>query len=267
MEYRVEQLAALAGVTVDTLRFYQGRGLLPAPRREGRVALYGEAHLARLRRIRELLAERFTLSQIGRLLEAEAAAAVRVPAEAQAPGRSLASREPLLAALLEESVGERTFSRAELAAASGVPDAVIVAAQAAGLFEPIRAGGQERFSAADLEMARAGLALLGAGFPIDELLELAVRHARGIASSAEAAIELFDATVIENAGDDGAAADAIAEAFRELLPQVTRLVALHFQRTLVNRALERLRAKGDSDALEKALAATESVRLEVSWQR
>ena len=40
MEYRVEELAASAGVRVDTVRFYQGRGLLPAPRREGRVAFY-----------------------------------------------------------------------------------------------------------------------------------------------------------------------------------------------------------------------------------
>ncbi|MBW2495552.1 MAG: MerR family DNA-binding transcriptional regulator [Deltaproteobacteria bacterium] len=33
MEYRVEQLAAAAQLPVDTLRFYQARGLLPAPRR------------------------------------------------------------------------------------------------------------------------------------------------------------------------------------------------------------------------------------------
>jgi hypothetical protein len=43
-------------------------------------------------------------------------------------------------------------------------------------------------------------------------------------------------------------------------------VALHFQRTLVNRALDRLRAAGDSQALERALTATESGRLEVEWR-
>ena len=45
MDYRVEKLAAVAGVRVDTLRFYQARGILPAPRREGRIALYGDDHL------------------------------------------------------------------------------------------------------------------------------------------------------------------------------------------------------------------------------
>ena len=55
MEYRIEQLARTAGVAVDTIRFYQGKGLLEAPRREGRVTWYGDGHLERLRRIRELL--------------------------------------------------------------------------------------------------------------------------------------------------------------------------------------------------------------------
>ena len=42
MEFRVEELAARSGVRVDTLRFYQARGLLPAPERVGRVAVYGD---------------------------------------------------------------------------------------------------------------------------------------------------------------------------------------------------------------------------------
>ena len=58
MEYRIEQLARTAGVAVDTIRFYQGKGLLEAPRREGRVTWYGDAHLDRLRRIRERSEER-----------------------------------------------------------------------------------------------------------------------------------------------------------------------------------------------------------------
>ena len=47
----VHTIAAAAGIRVDTLRFYQGRGLVPAPTRVGRVAIYGEQHLERLRRI------------------------------------------------------------------------------------------------------------------------------------------------------------------------------------------------------------------------
>ena len=52
MRYRVEQLAASCDVSVDTVRFYQSRGLLPQPEREGRVAWYGDDHAERIRRIR-----------------------------------------------------------------------------------------------------------------------------------------------------------------------------------------------------------------------
>ena len=254
MEYRVEELAAAAGVRVDTVRFYQAKGLLPAPRREGRIAVYEQAHLDRLRRVRALLAEGFTLAQIGRLLESEA--------EASEPNRS----DALLRALVAESVGERTLSRAELAAESGVPEAMLTAARSAGLLSPIEVGGEERYTRADAEMARAGLELLGAGLPLQDLLALAVDHAAGIESVADRAIELFDRHVVEQSGDDEASGEAIAAAFRTMLPQVARLVALHFQRTLVARALERLRNAGDRAALEQALEATQSAHLEVSWR-
>jgi len=71
MEYRIEQLARAAGVAVDTIRFYQGKGLIEAPRREGRVTWYGDAHLDRLRRIRDLQQRGFTLTVIQRFLAGE----------------------------------------------------------------------------------------------------------------------------------------------------------------------------------------------------
>jgi DNA-binding transcriptional MerR regulator len=43
--YRVDELAALAGISVELLRSYQSRGLLPAPTHEGRVAWYDARHL------------------------------------------------------------------------------------------------------------------------------------------------------------------------------------------------------------------------------
>src|SRR5439155_10704116 len=71
MEYRIEQLAQAAGVAVDTIRFYQGKGLLESPRREGRVTWYGDAHLERLRRIRGLQQRGFSLTVIRRFLAGE----------------------------------------------------------------------------------------------------------------------------------------------------------------------------------------------------
>jgi MerR family mercuric resistance operon transcriptional regulator len=62
-------LAKSAGVGVETVRYYQRRGLLPEPPRpHGEVRRYGEADLRRLRFIRRAQAAGFTLEQIGELL-------------------------------------------------------------------------------------------------------------------------------------------------------------------------------------------------------
>lgn len=69
-EYRMEELAKEAGITVRTLRFYRERKLIPPPRREGRIAWYDHTHLARLRTISALLERGHTLSGIAELAEA-----------------------------------------------------------------------------------------------------------------------------------------------------------------------------------------------------
>ncbi|MCS5635832.1 MAG: MerR family transcriptional regulator [Myxococcota bacterium] len=249
MEYRVETLAAAAGVRVDTVRFYQSRGLLPKPGRRGRLAIYDADHLQRLRRIRSLLEQGFSLAQIGRVMQA---------------GEPGGSTDPVLAALAEEVGAARTYTRAELAAEVGIPESLIQAVEAAGLGEPLEIGGEPRFVEADLEMAKAALAVLGAGFPLDALLGLSTRHANHVREVADAAIDLFD----DHIRKDAAGGEVIAQAFRSLLPQITRLVALHFQRTLVNRALERLSTSEGEDKvnLERALEATRASRLEVEWR-
>ncbi|MDC0772933.1 MerR family transcriptional regulator [Streptomyces sp. HD] len=69
-EYRMEELARQAGITVRTLRFYRERKLIPPPRREGRIAWYDDHHLARLRTIAALLERGHTLTGIAELAEA-----------------------------------------------------------------------------------------------------------------------------------------------------------------------------------------------------
>jgi DNA-binding transcriptional MerR regulator len=248
MEYRVEELAAAAGVRVDTVRFYQAKGLLPAPRRERRVALYSQRHLDVLQRIRRYQSQGLSLSVIKRLLSSGA--------------RS--KKDALLAAVAEES-GERVLTRAQLAARSGVPEPLLASLEAAGLMAPAETAEGPRYGEADLQMARAGLEVLAQGFPLDELLDLALQHARSVEQTADRAIDLFDRFVRKI---DGGGADAaqVADTFRRLLPAATALVALHFQRTLLQRALERLRKLPQSDALEAALAAVQSGRLEVTWR-
>ncbi|HEX5775501.1 MAG TPA: MerR family transcriptional regulator, partial [Caulobacteraceae bacterium] len=69
-EYTIDELAREAGATVRNIRAYQERGILPPPRRQGRVGLYGPAHLARLKIIGSMLARGYTLANVGELVEA-----------------------------------------------------------------------------------------------------------------------------------------------------------------------------------------------------
>jgi MerR family mercuric resistance operon transcriptional regulator len=62
-------LAKAAGVGVETVRYYQRRGLLPEPPRPpGEVRRYGDADVNRLKFIRSAQAAGFTLAEIGELL-------------------------------------------------------------------------------------------------------------------------------------------------------------------------------------------------------
>ena len=65
-------VAKSCGVNVETVRYYQRRGLLEAPRRPaGGVRRYGEDAVRRLRFIRRAQALGFTLGQIAELLRLE----------------------------------------------------------------------------------------------------------------------------------------------------------------------------------------------------
>jgi MerR family mercuric resistance operon transcriptional regulator len=67
-------LAKAAGVGVETVRYYQRRGLLSQPARPpGEIRRYGEDALKRLRFIRSAQAAGFTLAEIKELIELDAA--------------------------------------------------------------------------------------------------------------------------------------------------------------------------------------------------
>jgi MerR family mercuric resistance operon transcriptional regulator len=67
-------LAGAGGVGVETVRYYQRRGLVetPAPAPGSGIRRYGEADVRRLRFIRAAQASGFTLEQIGELLSLNA---------------------------------------------------------------------------------------------------------------------------------------------------------------------------------------------------
>ena len=68
----IAKLAAAAGVGVETVRYYQRRGLIDTPARGAGVRRYGASDVRRLRFIRSAQAAGFTLEEIGELLALDA---------------------------------------------------------------------------------------------------------------------------------------------------------------------------------------------------
>ena len=66
--FTIGGLAASGGVGVETVRYYQRRGLLIEPDRKDGIRRYDDADLRRLRFIRSAQTAGFTLEEIGELL-------------------------------------------------------------------------------------------------------------------------------------------------------------------------------------------------------
>jgi len=67
--FQIGELAREGETPVETIRYYEREGLLPAPRRSaGNFRLYGEAHRERLIFIRQCRSLDLTLAEIRRLL-------------------------------------------------------------------------------------------------------------------------------------------------------------------------------------------------------
>jgi MerR family mercuric resistance operon transcriptional regulator len=68
IDMTIARLGAAAGVGVETVRYYQRRGLLAVPARAGAVRRYGPEDVRRLRFIRRAQAAGFSLEEIGELI-------------------------------------------------------------------------------------------------------------------------------------------------------------------------------------------------------
>lgn len=70
--FTIGVLAAAAEVNLETIRFYQRKGLMPEPARpQGGVRRYGDADLARVRFIKSAQRLGFSLDEVAELLKLE----------------------------------------------------------------------------------------------------------------------------------------------------------------------------------------------------
>lgn len=169
---------------------------------------------------------------------------------ATAPVRETPVTEPLepadaaLARALREDAGD-LVPLDELAARSDLSLPLLEALVREGL---LPARGDDLFSERDLGPVRSGLALLEAGLPLDELLQLAREADAALADIAEDAVELFLGFVRDpvrgTTEDEDAAAAALVERFEVMLPAAERLVGARFGQLVAAAARARVEEAG-----------------------
>jgi DNA-binding transcriptional MerR regulator len=238
--YRADELAADVGISVQLLRSYQSKGLLPPPRHEGRVAWYGPHHRERLLHIRQLKERGFSLRMIAETLDE--------------------SPEAPLAVVDEHEV----LRLSEVAERSGVPVELLRALEASGLLRPHHLAAGDRYSDADVRFVRNVLTLLGVGLSLDDLMRIARQQLETSDALGRDVMDAWSALVGSrlrraSAGADGNEHGArVAASIRALAAIVGQLVAYRVERAVLDAAQEEITAHGtgaEIEALGRSLGA------------
>ncbi|AJF68208.1 MerR family transcriptional regulator [Streptomyces vietnamensis] len=222
--YTVDELAARAGVTVRTVRFYGTRGLLPPPvigaRRVGR---YGQGHLSRLALIEELQRQGMTLAAIERYLE-------QLPDDLSA--QDLAVHRALVASWAPESAETITRRDLERRAGRELTERDVDRLAAMGVLDRTEEADTYRLDGA---LLRLGVELLDV--PIEHETILASRtvlleHAR---AAAQELSRLFRDEVwspYRESGEDPDHLSAMKSLSAHMQPMVVQALLTAFQRSL-----------------------------------
>ncbi|MFD3538648.1 MerR family transcriptional regulator [Streptomyces sp. NPDC058662] len=224
--YRREDVARAAGVKVRNLRYYQERGLLPPPRREGRIAWYSEDHLTRLRLISDLLGRGYTVNGIAELLNAWE--------DGGGLSRLLGlEREMTRDWVREEAV---TMTRAELRELFG-PTATAADTQRAAELGYVTVDG-DLVTHPSRRLLDATLTLVRQGVPLAEILDAGDFVQKQAAALADRFVGLFRRHVIGAEGLDRLSATQIqhiTEAVSALRPVAGEVMATEFARAMARR--------------------------------
>lgn len=222
--YTVDELAARAGVTVRTVRFYGTRGLLPPPVIGARrVGHYGPGHLARLALIEELQRQGMTLAAIERYLE-------QLPDDLSE--QDLAIHRALVASWAPESAEEITLRELERRAGRALNEQDVERLAAMGVVE--RIPGSEDFRL-DGTLLRLGVELLDVPIEHETILAsrtVLVEHAR---SAAQELSRLFRDEVwnpYRESAEDPDHLNAMRSLSAHMQPMVVQALVTAFQRSL-----------------------------------
>jgi DNA-binding transcriptional MerR regulator len=167
MEMTIDRLAQHVSMSSRNIREWQRQGLLPPPTRRGRVGIYTDEHVARIKRVQRLHSEGFPLDLIRRMIDTDTGSETDI--------RHLAAE--VLAPF--STSGPTTISRAELEDRLGTGAAAQLAKL--GLIADTDA---DPLSVRDAETLNLIEGLIGVGLSLERLVATLVEvhaHQRSIA--------------------------------------------------------------------------------------
>jgi len=232
-EYRIDELARQAGTTVRNVRAYQDRGLLDPPRRQGRVGLYSEDHLVRLRVIADLLTRGYTLSSIGDLMAAWQ--------RGSNVGELLGLEEVVTAPWMDES--SSSVSREQLAELFGaaIDDTDLSVAVELGLLTEDGNGYRVR----SMRLLEIGAELVRVGIPLRAVFVHEHQLRERMEEVASSFVELVATQILDPAGDDlaGVTPTGLATVIQRLRPIAAQAVDVELAWAMERRVEDELQRR------------------------
>jgi DNA-binding transcriptional MerR regulator len=187
-EFTIDELARAAGTTVRNVRAYQERGLLPAPKRRGRVGIYGPGHLARLKTIGPMLERGYSLANVAELIEAWE--------KGHDIGKLLGLEVALTSPWTDEKPQRITRAQLRELFGSALTPGAMTKALEIGV---VRAEG-DGLTVPSMKLLRAGALLAKEGVPLGELLKVVAHLRRTIDQVANELLELAVRYVFDRYG-------------------------------------------------------------------
>ena len=239
--FTIDELSQHTGVPGRTIRFYQSQGVLPSPRREGRVAFYDEDHVRRLHLIADLRDRGLRLDAIRDALE-----------QLESGGDSLQSWLGLSERFSDPWTEDRPLllSAEELLGRyGGGRPGLLADLEGTGLIRREGSGVRPSFLVETIGFVDAAVALEQAGIELSVSIESAEIMRRSIAALAEELVTYYAGFFKQDLLSGGVGTESVMNAYAAIRPIGFETLRIMFGQA-IDRSIRKL-VEGGPVAIER----------------
>ncbi|MCU1587227.1 MAG: putative MerR-family transcriptional regulator [Frankiales bacterium] len=230
----VDQLAAEVGMTVRNVRAYAARGLLPPPRLVGRTGYYNSDHVGRLKLVRQMLSEGYTLTAVTKALAGSA------PSAGDA---TLALHQSLLTPFQPEQPEETTAGALAARAGSPVETGLLDVLADMGVIELLE---EDRVRVLDPALVAAGLQVMRLGISPNVVIHAQRQVIELVEQAAEVYVTMFRSSIWADfvaRGMPEAEWASVQEAVERLQPLAAQALLASFRTAMADAAARAVEAE------------------------